>query len=101
METKTYTVTLSDGTQISDLKLNGNNFICKDELTKDDFAGKLSEVIIDDGETQQIMHNCELVQITECEGEYWFVLRELSAEELKLMQMSADIDYLTMITEDL
>lgn len=40
-------VTLSDGSVISDLELNGNNFVSKTPLTAVDFDAKLSHVIIE------------------------------------------------------
>ena len=41
MEKGTFTVTLADGTSITGLELNGNNFVSKTEVTPEMFAGKL------------------------------------------------------------
>ena len=42
---KSWKITLSDGTQLKDLKLSGNNYISKTKITEDDFKGKLSKII--------------------------------------------------------
>ena len=77
-----YTITLSDGSTIEHLRLNGNNFISRIEVTEEDFEGKLGEVIISDGNGYvQIMHDAELVQIINEGAEWWFILRELTDDE--------------------
>lgn len=40
----------------------------------------------------------ELVQITENNGEYWFILRDISAAELEQLKMQSDIEYVAMMT---
>jgi hypothetical protein len=41
----------------------------------------------------------ELVQVTEpVEGEYWFVLREVSEDELVRIKMQSDIEYVAMMS---
>ena len=44
---ETWKITLSDGTQLKDLKLSGNNYISKTKITEDDFKGKLSKIVIE------------------------------------------------------
>ena len=104
MEKGTFTVTLADGTQISGLELNGNNFISKTELTADTFKGKLSKVTITgDSEADEAgligeHKNMELVQVKKYGSEYWFILREIPATELERLQNRGDIDYIAMMT---
>lgn len=44
-------ITLSDGTVINNVEMNGNDFRCAEALTAEDFNGKLDEVTIEgDGE---------------------------------------------------
>lgn len=99
---KSWKITLSDGTQLTDLKLNGNNFISEEKIVEDDFKGKLSKVIIEgitDGqEFKQEYQHMELVQIVHNKDGYYFVLRELSEEELYKIKTQADIEYLAMMT---
>lgn len=45
------------------------------------------------------MENMDLVQITEMNGEYWFVLRQFSATELAMAKMSSNIDFLAMMQD--
>jgi hypothetical protein len=97
MDTKTYTITLADGTVLDDLKLNGNNFISNTAINADIFDENCYTVIISDGVNSET-YNMELVQITEQEpGKYWFVLRELSASELAWIKMQSDIEYVAMM----
>lgn len=97
---KKYTVILSDGTKLSNLSLNGNNFISTEEVTEETFRGKLTEVTISDGETEQVIHNAELIQIsTLVPGEWWFILREIPADVLLERKMQANIEYIAMMTD--
>ena len=100
---KSWKITLSDGTKLENLGMNGNNFISETEVTEETFNGKLSKVIIkgtEDGkETKQEFEHMELVQIVQEEDGYHFVLRELSAEELKNIKMQGDIEYLAMMSD--
>lgn len=96
-----YKIILSDGTQLNNLKLNGNNFVSEMEVTEDTFKGKLSKVIIEttkDGQEKEYEH-MELVQVVHYEDGYYFVLRELSATELKEIKMQSDIEYLAMMAD--
>ena len=97
---KSWKITLSDGTQLKDLKLSGNNYISKTKITEDDFKGKLSKVIIEN-ETDKIsveLGHVELVQIVHYEDGYYFVLRQLSQDEIDKQKMQGDIEYLAMMT---
>lgn len=97
MDEKNYKVTLNDGTEISNLKLNGNNYISTESIDRSVFDGNCSPVVISDGTHDEIHDNIELVQITEVNGEYWFVLRDISAEELARIKMQSDIEYVAMM----
>ena len=93
---KSWKITLSDGTQLKDLKLSGNNYISKTKITEDDFKGKLSKITIEN-ETDKT--SVELVQIVHYEDGYYFVLRQLSADEIDKIKTKADIEYLAMMTD--
>lgn len=104
-ETRTWTVALADGTLIENLTLGGNNFQSETEITADIFDGNLSEVHISasDGDMtgcaySDTLHNAELVQITHDnpDGKWWFILRELSEDELFKMRVRAQLDYIAM-----
>lgn len=83
-----YTITLSDGTQLKKLALNGNNFISSTEVTDETFEGKLARVTINDGENEEVLRDAQLIQITEVDGKWWFILRETPASEKELSDMN-------------
>lgn len=90
-----YTITLSDGTKLRDLSLNGNNFISKTRvITEDIFDFNLSPVMIGDEEHEQMA----LVQIQEHEDGYYFILRDLSQAEKAEAKMKSDIEYIAMVS---
>lgn len=99
MEDLIYTMVLSDGTTIENLRKNGDNYISASKLTSDMFEGKLSEVTVKTPEDEVVMENMDIVQITEMDGEYWFVLRQFSAMELAMAKMSSNIDFLAMMQD--
>lgn len=99
MEPKTYTITLADGTVLSGLGLNGNNFISGDPVDPEIFDGNCSPVIISDGETEEIHENMEFVQVMRVGNEYWFILRDLTADELAKIKMQSDIEYIAMMAD--
>lgn len=98
---ESFKITLADGTQLKNLKLNGNNYISKTKITEDDFKGKLSKVIIENEteKTSEEFEHMELVQIVHYEDEYYFVLRELSEQELKDIKIQGNLDYLAMMVD--
>lgn len=99
MDDKTYKIILADGTSIENLKLNGNNFIAKTMIDPEIFAGNCSPVIISDGTDEEVHSHMELVQVTEEESsDYWFVLRDISEEELSKIKMQSGIEYVAMMT---
>ena len=51
--------------EISNLKLNGNNFISTEKIEESVFADNCSPVTISDGTTETVHPNMELVQIVE------------------------------------
>lgn len=98
MDEKIYKIVLADGTEIENLALNGNNFISKTAIQSALFEGNCSPVIISDGTHDEQHDVMELVQITEMNGEYWFVLRDVPEEELSKIKMQSDIEYVAMMT---
>lgn len=76
-----YTMTLSDGTQLKNLKLNGNNWITSEAITENTFSGKLNKVSVTDGKTTQEYTDQTLVQIQQYGNEYWFILGEQTQDE--------------------
>ena len=100
---KSWKITLSDGTTIENLRLNGNNFLSETEIKKEMFDGKLLKVTIEGIEDgKKVVNeykNMELVQIVHYEDGYYFVLRELSQEEINMAKIQGNIEYLAMMTD--
>ena len=108
-----YKIKLSDGTEITNLKVNGDYFVSQEKLTEDDFKGKLSNVEIT-GENESefdapllgtyknlILVSCEYrepLYMPEFNG-YWIYLRERTPQELKEEILNAKIEYVAMMTD--
>lgn len=97
MADKTYTVTLSDGTKIENLTLNGNNFISTVAVEEGQFDGKLKSVVITDSEGKEEKHeNMFLVQVSHpSDSEWWFILADKTADQIKQEQLEQSIASLT------
>lgn len=85
------------------MELNGNNFISKSEITEATFAGKLGHVVIE-GDAEADMggligehEHMELVQVQQYGPEWWFILREISGQELQELKNRGDIEYIAMM----
>lgn len=107
--TRTWSVTLADGTAIENLTLNAgsNNFHSSTEITPEMFEGRLTEVHISssDGDMSDcgyppVLSNAELVQITPAsetqDGQWHFVLREVPEDELFKARTQAQLDFLAL-----
>lgn len=56
-------------------------------------------MIISDGEHEETHENMELVQISKVGKDYWFVLRDLTDQELRDLKTQADIEYIAMMAD--
>lgn len=100
MEDKKYKITLADGTEISDLALNGNNYISDSKLTEDLFAGNLGSITVEDSDGQKrTIKNVELSSLREEGSKTWFVLNEIPESILKERKAAADIQYIAMMCD--
>lgn len=82
-----YSVTLSDGTKLDSLTLNGNNFVSSVKVTEADFKDKMSKVTItdDDGKSTDYT-DMVLVQVTQVGDESWFILGEKAQDDVSKLQ---------------
>lgn len=94
-------MTLSDGTVIDNLQLNGNNFVSQAEILPDVFFGKLTTVTIEEDGEVTTMNNCELEYVRQYGEEWWFVLREQTQEEIARASDEAQILYTALMTDTL
>ncbi len=77
-----YKITLSDGTELDNLTLNGNNYIAEGEVKSDFFDGKLDKVIITDGTDTQTYTDMALLNCAyNKDGKTYIVLAEKTDEE--------------------
>lgn len=92
-------ITLTDGTVLSNLSKNGDNFIASYSISPDVFENNLSPVtIVEDNETS-IHDHMVLEQLVQNGNAIWFVLRDLTRQELLYDQLRADIDYIAMMAD--
>ena len=100
---KTIKITLSDGTVLENLGLTGNNFVSDEKIDDSVFEDNLDKVEIFDSATdeKQVLHDADLVQNIKYGDEYWFILREKSAEEVSIETLEGAIAELAEIIGDL
>lgn len=94
-----YKVTLADGTKLTGLTLNGNNFISRKPIDRSIFENNLSPVIINDGTADEIHDSMDLIHLTVMGDDTWFALRDLTADELAAIKTRSDIDYIAMMCD--
>lgn len=96
---KEYTITLSDGTQISGLHLNGNNFVSRDPIERSVFDGKLSRMTVSSKDGSQDFKDMRLEQIMEYEGKYLILILPIPESEIEKAKIYSDIEYLSMMAD--
>ena len=81
----TYTIKFADNKELTDLTLNGNNFVSKCEVKTSDISEDgLKELTITDSDGHiSKMENCELVQIVHYDDGYYIVFRTKNEAEIK------------------
>ena len=90
------TIALSNGTELTGLELNGNNYISPEKLTEDTFADGLSPVVIN-GEEHEQMALMQCIQ--HADGRTWFILRDVTAEEIASAKLRSDIDFIALMSD--
>ena len=92
-------VELADGTKLTDLRTNGNNFVSDTPIEDSVFEGNLSTVKITTPEGVEEYQDLKLVQNRQFGDVYMFILAEKTQAEKdkeELMQLLADIAELTL-----
>ena len=93
------TITLTDGTVLRNLTLNGDNFIADYEIDPDIFIDNLTDVEINDDGYITTHSQMKLIQVTTYNDEYWFILQDLTDRELKDLDIEAKIEYIAMMAD--
>lgn len=90
-----YSIKLNDGTEIKNLKLNGNNFI-PETLDKTIFENNLEKVIITDvdGSEKELIN--QKVQFTKIGDAEAFILLDKTKEE-ELIELLADLTEVVLL----
>ena len=94
-----YKLALSNGREIDNLRMNGNNFVSDSAITADMFEGGLAPVMVYTDGIVEVHNNMDLVQITRVGREYWFVLRDIPQKELDDIRIRADVDFIAMMSD--
>ena len=92
-------IILSDGTTINNLTKNGDNFISQQSISQEVFEFNLSPVTIIDDDISEVHDHMRLVQLIQHNNEYWFILEDMTDQQLLDEKLRADIDYIAMMTD--
>ena len=98
-----YSIKLNNGTILTNLILNGNNFISDKIIPDDIFTDNLNEVEISDGENTHIYNDMMLAANRVIDGKSWFILMEKTPEQKEKEALEAIITdiYKTLVSKDL
>ena len=98
-----YTIKLNNGTILTNLILNGNNFISDKIIPDDIFTDNLNEVEISDGENTHIYNDMMLAANRVIDGKSWFILAEKTPEQKEKEELENNISdiYATLILKGL
>lgn len=99
MDNEIFRIVLSDGTEIENLTMNGNNYISKTPIDKSVFSGNLSPVKIYAEREEEAHESMALIHLTRYGSEFWFALRDLTEPELREIKNRSDIEYIAMMTD--
>ena len=98
-----YSIKLNNGTILTNLILNGNNFISDKIIPDDIFTDNLNEVEISDGENTHIYNDMMLAANRVIDGKSWFILAEKTPEQKEKEELENNISdiYATLILKGL
>lgn len=101
METRTYTITLTDSTVLNNLKLIDGIFYSEQPITAGIFKNNLTNVTISGGEITEIHKQMKLANdfVFQTEGLWHFTLSDVPEEEIKMNKLRSDLEYLAMMSD--
>ena len=76
-----YTITLADGKQITNLELNGTNYVSEVKIDEHIFEHNLSTMKVSDGEIENTYTDMIFVQQIEIDGKYYLAFRAKTQNE--------------------
>lgn len=92
---------LSDGTELDNLTLNGNNYVSETEIIEDVFSDNLGSVTIISDEGTQELHDCKLVQLAHYNDGWYFIIEEMTQAEITSNANEAQTFYTALMTDTL
>lgn len=99
-----YTITLADGRQLTELEINGSNYVSKDRVDESIFDGNLTTMIVDNGERTETYMDMVFIQQMELNGEYYLAFRPKTQHEKdteKMNDMETMTDELVLMMAEL
>lgn len=91
---------LDNGKVIDNLRMNGTNFVSETEIDETMFSDVIKEICVIEDEHTYYLHNVEFIQQVKYEDGYYFVLREMTPDEILRKQLMDSITDVQMaITE--
>mgnify|MGYP001159193198 CR=1 FL=1 len=95
-----YNIKLTDGTELKNLELNGNNYISDTIIEDDIFKDNLDTVIITDENGSTEYHDMKLIQNKVYNNQSWFILAEKTKtekEKERLLELIADLTEIVLM----
>lgn len=89
---------LADGTKLTGFTQNGTNFVSQKQVDESVFEDNLSTLTIDDGDTQTVMHNVELIQQVQYADGWYICFRERTEQEMQYAALNGKLEYMAMMT---
>lgn len=91
-----YTITLTDGTKLKNLDMNGTNYVSKEKVDETIFENNLSTMTVSDGETEITYTDMVFIQQMEwADGTFYLAFREKTKEEKLVAAITANADSMT------
>ena len=103
-----YSITLKNGKKLSGLNISGTCFVSSAAVSEEFFDGFGGRFTLSySGEAEKFcapypegeVVNVNLGRIFQLEGKYYFYFEQMSSEQVALMQLQADIEYVAMMSE--
>lgn len=102
METnQTYTIDLGNGEVLKNVTINGNNYVYDEDISEETFEGMETVTIEDSEGNVQTLNSAVLVALSKYPEGWYFVLRELTEEEIRQATNDAQILFTAIATDTL
>lgn len=86
-----YKLILSDGQELTGLRMNGNNFVSEEKVDESIFKDNLSTLTYTNGEETVTLHDAVLIQQVHYANGWYFCFRECTPQEKTLAALQTAI----------